>query len=151
MVFSLICRSINGWVSNREAGDLRRHRAHYDGTVMYCRLFDIVGGSSFLRYIVQNRPMFWSICFGPEASIWVTMRQTCEICVKYAPDYHNKTWQNRHRMHNSSGPLHSPINHSMSNHLITLHRFTLYIRIQLQWRHNSLDMSHLTGPSIVCS
>ena len=25
---------INGWVNNREAGDLRRHRAHYDVTVM---------------------------------------------------------------------------------------------------------------------
>ena len=25
---------INGWVSNREAGDLRRHRAHYDVSVM---------------------------------------------------------------------------------------------------------------------
>ena len=23
-----------GWVNNREAGDLRRHRAHYDITVM---------------------------------------------------------------------------------------------------------------------
>ena len=25
---------INGWVNNHEAGDLRRHRAHYDATVM---------------------------------------------------------------------------------------------------------------------
>ena len=25
---------INGWINNREAGDLRRHRAHYDVTVM---------------------------------------------------------------------------------------------------------------------
>ena len=25
---------INGWVNNGEAGDLRRYRAHYDGTVM---------------------------------------------------------------------------------------------------------------------
>ena len=28
----LICAWINGWVNNREAGDLRRHRAHYDAT-----------------------------------------------------------------------------------------------------------------------
>ena len=33
-VFSLICVWINGWVNNREAGDLRRYRAHYDFTVM---------------------------------------------------------------------------------------------------------------------
>ena len=30
LVFSLICTWINGWVNNREAGDLRRHRGHYD-------------------------------------------------------------------------------------------------------------------------
>ena len=35
LVFSLIYVWINGWVNNREAGDLRRHRAHYDVTVMY--------------------------------------------------------------------------------------------------------------------
>ena len=29
-MFSLICAWINGWVNNREAGDLRRHRAHYE-------------------------------------------------------------------------------------------------------------------------
>ena len=34
LVFSLICDWINGWVNNREAGDLRRHRAHYEVTVM---------------------------------------------------------------------------------------------------------------------
>ena len=30
LMFSLICVWINGWVNNREAGDLRRSRAHYD-------------------------------------------------------------------------------------------------------------------------
>ena len=35
LVFSLICAWINSWVNNREAGDLRRHRAHYDVIVMY--------------------------------------------------------------------------------------------------------------------
>ena len=34
LMFSLICVWINGWVNNREAGDLRRYRAHYDVTVM---------------------------------------------------------------------------------------------------------------------
>ena len=32
--FKLICVWINGWVNNREAGDLRRYRAHYDVTLM---------------------------------------------------------------------------------------------------------------------
>ena len=34
LMFSFICAWINGWVNNREAGDLRRHRTHYDVTVM---------------------------------------------------------------------------------------------------------------------
>ena len=34
LMFSLICAWTNGWVNNREAGDLRHHRAHYDVTVM---------------------------------------------------------------------------------------------------------------------
>ena len=34
LVFSLICAWMNGWVDNREAGDFRRHRSHYDVTVM---------------------------------------------------------------------------------------------------------------------
>ena len=35
LMFSLICVWINGWVNNRETGDLRRYRAHYDVTVMH--------------------------------------------------------------------------------------------------------------------
>ena len=34
LLFPLICTRINGWVNNGEVGDLRRHRAHYDVTVM---------------------------------------------------------------------------------------------------------------------
>ena len=34
LMFSLICAWINDWVNNREAGDLRRRRAHYDVIVM---------------------------------------------------------------------------------------------------------------------
>ena len=44
LMFSLISVWINGWVNNRKAGDLRRHRAHYDVIVMFitfitCRVF----------------------------------------------------------------------------------------------------------------
>ena len=46
LVFSLICAWINGWMNNREANDLRRHRAHYDVIVM-------------LRLKVETAP-FWS-------------------------------------------------------------------------------------------
>ena len=36
LMFTLICARINGWVNNREAGDLRRNPAHYDVIVMSC-------------------------------------------------------------------------------------------------------------------
>ena len=34
LMFNLICVWIKGWVNNREAGDLRRYRTHYDVTVI---------------------------------------------------------------------------------------------------------------------
>ena len=40
-------RPNNGWGNNREAGDLKRHRAHYDVTIM-CQL-------CFLRKFHVNR------------------------------------------------------------------------------------------------
>ena len=42
LMFSLICAWINGWVNNREAGDLRRHRAHYDVIVMQGIMIHVV-------------------------------------------------------------------------------------------------------------
>ena len=34
LIFSLICAGRNGWVDNWDAGDLRRHLAHFDVTVI---------------------------------------------------------------------------------------------------------------------
>ena len=50
LMFSLICTRINGWVNNREAGDLRRHRAHYDVIVMGWEVPYV------LRWIPFSRP-----------------------------------------------------------------------------------------------
>ena len=44
LMFSLICVWINGWVNNREAGNLRRHCGHYGVIVM----------NSNITYITQN-------------------------------------------------------------------------------------------------
>ena len=48
-MFSLIGAWINGWVNNREAGDLRRHRAHYDVT---CQSSNPVG---IMKSVVSRR------------------------------------------------------------------------------------------------
>ena len=37
LMFSLICAWINGWVDHHKSGDLRRHRVHYDVTIMDMR------------------------------------------------------------------------------------------------------------------
>ena len=62
-VFSLICVWI-GWVNNREAGDLRRHRAHYHVTVMKRLLLhvlfsDLAGGSDLgsLHHVIPYGKM----------------------------------------------------------------------------------------------
>ena len=57
LMFSLICAWKNGWVNNGEAGDLGRHRAHYDVTVMnksfffaYMRQQSSRGSNELLHY-----------------------------------------------------------------------------------------------------
>ena len=50
LMFSLLCARINGWVNNREAGDLRRYRSHYDVIVMYANICIILLGVG-LRYM----------------------------------------------------------------------------------------------------
>ena len=78
-MFSFICSRINDWVNNREAGDLRRHRAHYDVTVMPLSLsgrltilrihsgYDFLDFTNWLVVIFQRIDfVFLSFCF----SMW---------------------------------------------------------------------------------
>ena len=53
LMFSLICIWINGWVNNREAGNLRRYRVHYDVTVM--PFYDLSTGSFRRIYFIHIR------------------------------------------------------------------------------------------------
>ena len=48
LMLSLICYRINGWVNNRESGDLRRHRTHYDVTVVSITIL-IGDGAAFVN------------------------------------------------------------------------------------------------------
>ena len=52
LMFSSICARINGWVNNGEAGDLRRHRVHYDVIVMW------FASLSFQTETVDSVPVF---------------------------------------------------------------------------------------------
>ena len=54
--FSLVCAWINGWVNNGEAGDLNRHRTHYDVTVMILDwMMKILFSVSLTRVFLGNR------------------------------------------------------------------------------------------------
>ena len=59
LMFSLICSWTNGWVKNRDAGDLRRHRAHYDVTVMAIKyrrsVVFIIRYRYFSAFIIEYR------------------------------------------------------------------------------------------------
>ena len=55
LMFSLICVWINGRVNNREAGDLRRYRTHFDVTVMLrARLWWLI---SIIHNIMMTLPI----------------------------------------------------------------------------------------------
>ena len=54
MMLSLICAWINDWVNNREAGDPRSHRAHYDVIVMVARGNISLVLPYILRQVLEN-------------------------------------------------------------------------------------------------
>ena len=67
LMFSLICAWINGWVNTRDAGDLGRHRAHYDVTVIQraCDAGNFSIPLSCARYIY----IFCCICIPPHDDV----------------------------------------------------------------------------------
>ena len=59
-MFSLICVWINDWVNDREAGDLRRYRAHYDVIVMFAIYGTQMNGNPVtLLNWRQRKIQFW--------------------------------------------------------------------------------------------
>ena len=100
-MFSLISAWTNGWVNNRDAGDLRRHRVHYDVTVMtlyfhilwllhFFRLFWQIFWRNCYHWLYRNlsMPWFWNLCRNfafwqlpvhPAVKLWLKWRQF--ICV----------------------------------------------------------------------
>ena len=67
LMFSLICVWINGWVNNREAGDLRLYRAHYapyqwlPNKVEYSTLYGFCGPNPYSFLIYNNNNMIMTV------------------------------------------------------------------------------------------
>ena len=80
LMFTLICARINGWVNNRETGDLRRYCPHYDVIVMKCVqvkycLFPFYFQTTFHSYIpVDNCKLAVANPWKDEACWWTTIR-----------------------------------------------------------------------------
>ena len=67
LFLSLVCAWINVWVNKREAGDLRRYRAHYDITVMVtvCKSRDIMSVVEIIAPICRQ-----GICYNHDDVGW---------------------------------------------------------------------------------
>ena len=61
LIFSLICTWRNGWASNQNAGDLRRHGAHYDATIMGldCLCGYRASRECWIRHLIINCWCHW--------------------------------------------------------------------------------------------
>ena len=76
LIFFFICAWTNGWSNNRDAGDLRRHRYHYDATVM-CSKFT-PGCRTTIRWVCCHSVVIHSLlwlnkCSGFGLNVYLTM------------------------------------------------------------------------------
>ena len=98
LMFTLFCVWINGCVSNREAGDLRCYRAHFDVTVMRSFLLSLRIKAKWISNVNQEKyfismftfelvrwanssaPMYWECCGDAiDREPMVTLQTTCNI------------------------------------------------------------------------
>ena len=59
LMFSLICDWTNDWANNRGTGDLKRHCAHYNITVMTCHFVAITGTTTPVPYQTSQVTVAW--------------------------------------------------------------------------------------------
>ena len=125
LMFSLICAWINGWINNREAGDLRCYRAHYDGTVM-------------LKTLRNTRSSLTFIC----TDLYYEPRLRRDICCL-------STWiaLNIWQLRNTNVCQASTLITSMTSsfHVITTMDFQRTIALSnVNFKHGDTQLSHTT-------
>ena len=60
LIFSVICAWTNGWASNRDTGDLRRNRVHYDANLtLNCNANTSVES---IWMVYNNWVCIWEVC-----------------------------------------------------------------------------------------
>ena len=85
LMFSLIYAWINGWVNNGEADDLRRHRTHYDVTVIFCTMHGSVTGM-FCTKFQNDFAIQIAVIDGPVFNL----RRILTIYLVTDPDLYNR-------------------------------------------------------------
>ena len=104
LMFSLICAWINDWVNNREAGDLRRHHAHYDVIVVLS--LDVPKLRTFI-YTQSPRENAWPPksestcifmrCYYQYLPIWPDALMTgCWLNIQYIASFALKCRESKH-------------------------------------------------------
>ena len=87
LLFSSICAWINNWINNRGVGDLRRHRAHHNVTVM---LPDIISDNGFHWIVTET---LWQLKWQAHNRNSMTMHMTSQIMlIKIRIDLNTKTY-----------------------------------------------------------
>ena len=79
LMFSLIFAWINRWINNGEAGDMRRHRAHYDVIEMWLAHFTHVWlprSCSVGSETSFADPRAWT-CFNRNVHVWRLSETSC--------------------------------------------------------------------------
>ena len=94
LMFSLISVWINDWVNNREAGDWRRYRAHYDVIVMWINI-DISFKISMLSHLNLVLLNCVTICSGKSLSRQPTSRTDADLSSTGTHAIH----RNSHKFH----------------------------------------------------
>ena len=94
LMFSLICAWMNGWVNNREAGDLRGHCAHYDVIVMLIMLTHC----GLNKMIATKRTIFWNAFYTFSSTPNGSTGWQCIYIYIYhlSALYHKTIWSSHH-------------------------------------------------------
>ena len=79
LMCSLTCAWINGWVNNREAGELRLHCAHYDIIVMTA-IISILWNGDVLNFSRGNPMIFQLWEMAENAGIYFTFPHINSAC-----------------------------------------------------------------------
>ena len=126
LMFSLICAWINGWVNNREAGDLRRHRARYDVIVMNCEIYYTFSDWSYNIYL----------------SLYTQLARYKDIVNKTAPIISTQHMQFLNRPSTRPTPIGTRLVHNGKSDFIapsdrdqTLTDMTLHYGDVIKWNH----------------